>query len=83
MQNSSGSKLGCIAVLGFCALMLLDWTGVTGRGFPSNWGEALIQVCVNIAWTIFFTVLSYFVMLRNPRQTTTTEDGDRPSKVSD
>jgi hypothetical protein len=61
-------KLIVIATVGFCLLLLLDWTGLTGRGFPTNWGEALIQVCVNIGWTFLFTVASYFVLIRPLRR---------------
>jgi hypothetical protein len=61
-------KLIVIATVGFCLLLLLDWTGLTGRGFPTNWSEALIQVCVNIGWTFLFTVASYFVLIRPLRR---------------
>lgn len=44
----------------FCLLLLLDWTGIIGGGFPSTWGEALVQVGANVAWTLFFMVIFYF-----------------------
>jgi hypothetical protein len=68
MQTMQKRKLIVIATVGFCLLLLLDWTGLTGRGFPTNWSEALIQVCVNIAWTFLFTVASYFVLIRPLRR---------------
>ena len=76
-------KTVLIAVLGFCLLELLDWTGVTRGGFPSNWTEALIQVCVNIGWTVFFTAVSYFLMIRPRRRPSSPEDGDGPAQASD
>jgi hypothetical protein len=55
----------------FCLLLLLDWIGVTGRGFPSTWGEALIQVSANIIWTVFLTAISYFALSKYLDATTT------------
>jgi hypothetical protein len=43
----------------FCAMMLLDWTGITDGGFPSTWGEGLFQVGANLLWTVFFMVIFY------------------------
>lgn len=67
MNNTQKRKLILIAIIGFCVLLLLDWIGVTGRGFPTNWIEALMQVCINIGWTALFTVVSYFALIR-PRK---------------
>jgi hypothetical protein len=76
-------KIIFIAVLGFCLLELLDWTGVTRGGFPSNFSEVLMQACVNIGWTFLFTAVSYFVMIRpRPRQSSP-EDGDDSAQASD
>ena len=61
-------KLFISALVGFCLLCLLDWTGIFGRGFPKNWSEAFIQICVNIGWTLLFTITNYFVLVRSPRQ---------------
>ncbi len=79
MRSTLRKKLIFIALLGFCLLLLLDWTGVTGRGFPSNWSEALIQVCVNVGWTVFFTTVSYFVMIRPLRRPSSGGDDHRPA----
>lgn len=62
-----------IALLSFCALELLDWTGITRGGFPSGWGVAFIQACVNIGWTVFCTTVAYLTMIR-PRRSTSLED---------
>jgi hypothetical protein len=67
MQTGEKRKLILIAIIGFCALLLLDWSGVTGRRFPASWSEALIHVGINIGWTALFTVVSYFALIR-PRQ---------------
>jgi len=48
------------APVGFCLFLLLDWTGITDGGFPSDWAEALVQVVANILWTVIFTVSFYF-----------------------
>ena len=74
MRSAATKKLVYIGLLGFCGLELLDWTGATGRGFPSSWSEALIQVCINVLWTAFFTFVSYFVMIRSRRRSSA-EDG--------
>ena len=71
-------KLILIAVLAFCAMMLLDWVGVTGRRFPSNWNEALVQISINIGWTVFFTAVAYFVMMR-PRRRRSSAAENQPS----
>ena len=55
-------KIILTSPMSFCLLLLLDWTGVTGRGFPSTWGEALFQVCANVIWTVFLTGISYFAL---------------------
>jgi hypothetical protein len=47
----------------FCLLVALDWTGLTGRGFPSNWAQALIGVCVNVGWTVFVTAVSLSLIM--------------------
>ena len=84
MRISSRRKLVLIAVLGFCLLELLDWTGITRGGFPSDWRVALIQVCVNIGWTAFATTVAYFTMMRPTRQRSTPEDEcGFPSQTSD
>jgi hypothetical protein len=72
VHSSQKKRLAFIAITGFCALSLLDWTGVTGRSFPRSWSEALIQICINIGWTILFTVASYFLLVRPfPRKLST------------
>ena len=53
-------RLILVAPVGFCLMLLLDWTGITDGGFPSEWEEALVQVGANILWTVFFTVTFYF-----------------------
>ena len=68
MQTRDKRKLILIAVIGFCVLLLLDWSGLTGRGFPTNWIEALMQVCINVGWTALFTVVSYFALIRPRRR---------------
>ena len=47
----------------FCLFVALDWTGLTGRGFPSNWAQALIGVCVNVGWTVFVTAVSLSLIM--------------------
>jgi hypothetical protein len=65
MGNPAGTKkLVLFAPKGFCLFMLIDWTGLTGRHFPSSWIEALLQVCINIMWTTISMVVCYFVMVR-------------------
>lgn len=46
----------------FCLLLLLDWAGVTGTGFPSTWGEALFQIVINLLWTAALAVPLYFTL---------------------
>lgn len=74
MQKDQGKKIVLIAVLGFCALELLDWTGITRGGFPSSWAHALIQICINIGWTAFCTTVAYFTMIRPTRRSSSVED---------
>ncbi len=68
MNKTQKRKLILIAIIGFCALMLLDWSGMTGRGFPVNGAEALLQICINIGWTALFTVVNYFALIRPLRR---------------
>ncbi len=82
MLSATRKKLVTIAVGGFCLLMLVDWTGLTRWGFPSSWPQAVLEVCVNILWTVLFTVVSYFVMIR-PRGGPSREEGGRgPEQAS-
>jgi hypothetical protein len=74
MQKAQGKKVVLIAVLGFCVLELLDWTGITRGGFPSNWAQALFQICINIGWTAFCTTVAYLTMIRPPRRSSSLED---------
>jgi hypothetical protein len=67
-------KLVIIAPIAFCLMMLFDWTGLTGRHFPSSWIEALIQICINIVWTTIIMVVSYFVMVRPLQQSPSEKD---------
>jgi hypothetical protein len=64
MPNTPKGKLIQSSIVGFCLLFLIDWSGITGRRFPKNWGEALVQVCINIGWILFFAVVSYFALIR-------------------
>ncbi len=77
-RNTVRKKLTLIAVLAFCSMMLLDWVGVTGRRFPRNWNEALVQISINIGWTVFFTAVAYFVMMR-PRRRRSSAEGSQQS----
>ncbi|HEV2416453.1 MAG TPA: hypothetical protein VGX94_01480 [Terriglobia bacterium] len=83
IRSSLRKKLIFIVVLGFCSLSLIDWTGITGRGFPSNWSEALIQVCINIGWTLFFTVVFWFVMIRPFWQSSSAKGANSQTQRSD
>jgi hypothetical protein len=86
MRTTLRKKIVFIALLGFCLLQLLDWLGVTRGGFPSNWTEALIQALVNIGWTVFFTAVSYFVLMRPLRRPSgpSEEDGTHaPAQAKD
>ena len=83
MRIRHRNKIVLIAVLGFCLLELLDWTGITRGGFPSDWRVALLQVCVNIGWTAFATTVAYLTMMRPDRRPTLPEDGLSPSQTSD
>jgi len=47
----------------FCLLVALDWTGLTGRGFPSDWAQALIEVCFNIGFTVLVTAVSFSLIM--------------------
>jgi hypothetical protein len=42
--------------------------GVDARGFSLKLGTTLIQICVNVGWTVFFTAISYFVMIHPLRE---------------
>jgi hypothetical protein len=75
MQKAHRNKIVLIAVLGFCLLELLDWTGITRGGFPSDWRVALIQVCVNIGWTAFCTTVAYFTMIRPTQGSSSVQNG--------
>jgi hypothetical protein len=61
MRRVLTKRLLFIAPVGFCLLLLLDWTGLTDGGFPSTWEEAIVQVGANILWTVFFTVTFFFI----------------------
>jgi hypothetical protein len=67
-------KLVFFAPIAFCLMMLIDWTGLTGRHFPSSWIEALIQACINIVWTTIVIVVCYFVMVRPLRRPPSEKD---------
>ena len=85
MQKAQSKQVVLIAVLGFCALELLDWTGITRGGFPSNWAQALFQICINIGWTAFATTVAYFIMIR-PRRRPSSEEAqasDRQQRRND
>jgi hypothetical protein len=62
LQGLLKKNLIFIAPISFCALMVLDWTGVTDGGFPSTWRLALVQIGANVVWTVFLTFISYFSM---------------------
>lgn len=81
MNTAQKRKLIFSAVIAFCLLFPLDWTGVTGRGFPTSWAEASIELCVNVGWTILFTVVSYFVLIRPRRRPT--DQADSSTQVPD
>src|SRR5271166_4831032 len=83
MRLKHRQKIVLIAVLSFCLLELLDWTGLTRGGFPSDWRVALIQACMNIGWTAFATTVAYFTMMRPTRGPSPPEDGGDPSRASD
>ena len=55
----------------FCLFLLLDWTGVTGGGFPSTWAEALFQVASDLVWLALLTVPLYFIFASLPRRSRT------------
>lgn len=76
MRTVVTKKLVLVGFFGFCGLELLDWTGVTGRRFPSSWSEALIQICVNVLWTAFFTAISYLFMIRRRAQSSICDGHD-------
>ena len=63
----------------FCVLMALDWTGLTGSGFPSSLAEAIFQVCANIVWTAALTGVSYFIMSCPFKRSLPKENGDDSS----
>lgn len=44
----------------FGALMVLDWIGITGSGFPSGWAEALVEVCFNLILTAIYVASFYW-----------------------
>jgi len=52
------------ALISFPVLFLLDWTGIYGRHFPKSWEEAVIEIGINLGWTIILTLTYYFVMMR-------------------
>jgi hypothetical protein len=56
-------KLLIAAPLCFSLVLLLDLSGITDGGFPSNWGQALIQVTANIFQTAFLLIVTYFVLI--------------------
>jgi len=60
MRRLLKRKIILAAPVGFCLMMLIDWTGVTGEGFPSTLEQALYQVVANTAWTVFFTVTFFY-----------------------
>ena len=81
MRRRLTKRLITAALVGFCALMILDWTGLTGRHFPANWAEALIQICVNIAWTVMLTVAFYFINIRPAPPASRDEKKQGPMQV--
>jgi hypothetical protein len=80
MRNLLKRKIIRTSPVTFCLLLLLDWTRVTGKGFPSTWSEAFIQVCANVIWTVFFTAISYYALDKYLDATEKREAPDSPSK---
>ncbi len=66
----------------FCVFIALDWTGLSGRRFPSSWAEALIQICVNIVWTVILTATFYFIRIRGLKRVPP-EQNERDSAQGD
>ena len=62
----------------FCLFLVLDWTGITDGGFPTNWGDALLQVGANLLWTLLLTVLSWLVI--RPNLDPPSGEGKAPSR---
>ena len=81
MPKTPKGKLILSSIVGFCLLFLIDWSGLTGRSFPRNWGEALIEVCINIGWILFFALVSYFFLIR--RRSRSRDDVHSALKLSD
>ena len=52
----------------FCILMALDWTRLTGNGFPSSSAQASLQICGNLVWTIILTITAYFIIVRRVKR---------------
>jgi hypothetical protein len=75
MRGVIRRKLALIAPVTFCLCLLLDWTGLIDGGFPRNWAQALIQICVNIGWSAFSIVVSYFVITGAAKRSTSEQNG--------
>ena len=65
MRRVFRRRLIFIAPIAFSSLMLLDWIGIIGGGFPSSWIQTLAQIFANLVWTALFTTINYFVMIRS------------------
>jgi len=50
------------APLIFCLFMLFDWLRIAHARLTSNWDVVLLEVGVNIIWTLFFTATSLFLL---------------------
>ena len=64
----------------FCLIMLMDWLGLMGHPFPSTWTEGLVQVCANIVWTAFATLISYVIFIYPLKRSPFNVKGHGPSQ---
>jgi hypothetical protein len=81
MPKTPKGKLILSSIVGFCLLFVIDWSGITGRRFPKNWGGALIEVCINIGWILFFALVSYVFLIR--RRSRSRDDVRNSMQMSD
>jgi hypothetical protein len=66
MHSSLKTKLILLAAGPyFCLTLILDWTGVTGGGFPTTASQGLFQVAAAAVETAIFTVLFFLALSRN------------------
>lgn len=79
MHHALRRRFVLATIAGFVTMFVLDWTGVTGMGFPKSWVDALIELFDNLIWTALFAVVNYFLIARLARRASGRDSGNSGS----